>query len=55
MNNRYEREINRGHRPVIKKILQQDDIAAKHMVLAISEIIPIKSPQTNGKLVYMCV
>ncbi|CAO3687728.1 unnamed protein product [Rhizopus microsporus] len=41
---RYEREVNQGHRPVLKKILEQDDIAAKHMVLAISDIIGIKAP-----------
>ncbi|KAG1303644.1 hypothetical protein G6F64_009897 [Rhizopus arrhizus] len=41
---RYEREINQGHRPVLKKILEQDDIAAKHMILAVSDIIEINAP-----------
>lgn len=40
---RYEREFNMGHRPVLKKILEQDDISAKHMILVISDIIEIKS------------
>ncbi|KAG0793613.1 hypothetical protein G6F22_005560 [Rhizopus arrhizus] len=41
---RYEREINQGHRPVLKKILEQNDIAAKHMILVISNIIEINTP-----------
>ncbi|KAI9261037.1 hypothetical protein BY458DRAFT_516080 [Sporodiniella umbellata] len=41
---RYEREINQGHRSVLKKIVEQDDVAAKHMILVISDIINIDSP-----------
>ncbi|KAG1459535.1 hypothetical protein G6F56_006142 [Rhizopus delemar] len=44
---RYEREINQGHRPVLKKILEQDDIAAKHMILVISNITEIKDNTTS--------
>jgi hypothetical protein len=40
---RYEREFNMGHRPVLKKILEQDDISVKHMILVISDIVEIKS------------
>ncbi|KAI8378958.1 BRCA2, oligonucleotide/oligosaccharide-binding, domain 1-domain-containing protein [Blakeslea trispora] len=40
---RYEREMNLGHRPVLKKILEQDDISVKHMILFISDIVEIKS------------
>ncbi|KAF7721120.1 Breast cancer 2, early onset [Apophysomyces ossiformis] len=36
---RYEREINLGHRSVIKRIMEQDDIPSKHMVLAIADVI----------------
>lgn len=52
---RYEREINQGHRPVLKKILEQDDIAAKHMILAVSDIIEINAPvfyNTCKKILY---
>lgn len=41
---RYEREINQGHRPALKRILDQDDIAAKHMILVISNITEINTP-----------
>ncbi|KAG1466856.1 hypothetical protein G6F46_002873 [Rhizopus delemar] len=40
---RYEREINQGHRPALKMILDQDDIAAKHMILVISNITEINT------------
>ncbi|CAO3633040.1 unnamed protein product [Cunninghamella echinulata] len=36
---RYEREINLGHRSVLKKIMEHDDIPAKHMVLMVADII----------------
>jgi hypothetical protein len=41
---RYEREINMGHRPILKKVLEQDDLAVKHMILMISNIAEIKQP-----------
>ncbi|KAL7330977.1 hypothetical protein PS15p_203236 [Mucor circinelloides] len=36
---RYEREVNLGQRPVLRKILEQDDNSVKHMVLVIADII----------------
>lgn len=39
---RYEREVNMGHRPILKKVLEQDDISVKHMVLVVSEIVKLK-------------
>ncbi|CAO3637563.1 unnamed protein product [Mucor hiemalis] len=41
---RYEREINMGHRPILKKILEQDDLSVKHMLLMVSDIVQIKQP-----------
>jgi hypothetical protein len=41
---RYEREMNMGHRPILKKVLEQDDLAVKHMILMISDIVEIKQP-----------
>lgn len=41
---RYEREINMGHRPVLKKLLEQDDLSVKHMILMVSDIVQIKQP-----------
>ncbi|KAI9248297.1 hypothetical protein BDA99DRAFT_446266 [Phascolomyces articulosus] len=35
---RYEREINLGHRPVLKRVHEHDDVPAKHMVLIIADI-----------------
>lgn len=40
---RYEREINMGQRPVLKKILEQDDNSVKHMVLVIADIIETRN------------
>ncbi|KAI8974756.1 BRCA2, oligonucleotide/oligosaccharide-binding, domain 1-domain-containing protein [Pilobolus umbonatus] len=36
--------MNLGHRPVLRKVLEQDDVSIKHMVLVISDIISIKTP-----------
>lgn len=44
---RYEREINMGHRPVLRRILEKDDLPVKHMILVISDIVKIKSPSYN--------
>ncbi|CAO3685882.1 unnamed protein product [Rhizopus stolonifer] len=41
---RHEREVNQGQRSVLKKIMEQDDTAAKNMILVISDIKEIKSP-----------
>ncbi|KAG0194791.1 Breast cancer 2, early onset [Apophysomyces sp. BC1034] len=43
---RYEREINLGHRSVLKRIVEQDDIPSKHMVLAIADIIKLNTSNT---------
>ncbi|KAI8087399.1 BRCA2, oligonucleotide/oligosaccharide-binding, domain 1-domain-containing protein [Thamnidium elegans] len=40
---RYEREINMGNRPVLRRILEKDDLPVKHMVLMITDIIEIRS------------
>ncbi|CAO3611119.1 unnamed protein product [Cunninghamella blakesleeana] len=37
---RYEREINLGHRSILKKIMERDDVPTKHMVLMVADIIP---------------
>lgn len=39
---RYEREVNMGHRSVLKKILEADDIPAKHTILVITDIVEFK-------------
>ncbi|KAK9829033.1 hypothetical protein WJX72_003535 [[Myrmecia] bisecta] len=36
---RYEREVNQGHRPMLKKVLEQDDTASKAMVLRLVDVI----------------
>ncbi|KAI9259853.1 hypothetical protein EDC94DRAFT_155740 [Helicostylum pulchrum] len=40
---RYEREINMGHRPVLRRILEKDDLPVKHMILMITDIVEIRS------------
>lgn len=45
---RYEREINMGHRPVLRRILEKDDLPVKHMILVISDIVEIKSALQYG-------
>ena len=40
---RYEREVNMGQRPVLRKILEQDDNSVKHMILVITDIIETKN------------
>lgn len=44
---RYEREVNLGQRPVLRKILEQDDNSVKHMVLVVADII-----KTTGSSFY---
>lgn len=41
---RYEREVNMGDRPVLRRILERDDLPVKHMILMITDIIEIRSP-----------
>lgn len=43
---RYEREINLGHRPILKKIMEQDDVSTKHMVLMVADIVSMTD--SNG-------
>ena len=45
---RYEREVNMGQRPVLKKVLEQDVASMNHMVLLIAEIIEINQPIQHG-------
>ncbi|CEP13748.1 hypothetical protein [Parasitella parasitica] len=40
---RYEREVNMGQSPALKKVLEQDDNSVKHMILVIVDIIETKS------------
>jgi hypothetical protein len=56
---RYEREMNMGHRPVLKKVLEQDDISIKHMVLVISDIVEFNSggsgtPEQHSNMCKYC-
>lgn len=41
---RYEREVNRGHQSVLKKVLEGDHGPSMSMVLVISEIVKINKP-----------
>ncbi|XP_011141415.2 breast cancer type 2 susceptibility protein homolog [Harpegnathos saltator] len=36
---RYDREIDRSQRPAIRRILEQDDVASKRMILCVSSIV----------------
>lgn len=43
---RYEREFNKGHRPLLKAVLQHDETAAAAMVLMVASVhLP---PPNNG-------
>ncbi|KAF9147261.1 Breast cancer 2, early onset [Linnemannia schmuckeri] len=44
---RYEREVNRAERPALRKIVEGDESAAKHMVLVIASIS--KVDQSSGE------
>ncbi|KAI8142886.1 hypothetical protein BJV82DRAFT_110351 [Fennellomyces sp. T-0311] len=46
---RYEREINLGHRSVLKRIHEHDDTPAKHMVLVVAAIIKLDSVPQDDK------
>lgn len=37
-NCRYEREFNRGHRPLLKAVLQHDEVASAAMVLMVASV-----------------
>ncbi|KAF9097020.1 Breast cancer 2, early onset [Mortierella sp. AD031] len=46
---RYEREVNRAERPALRKIVEGDESAAKHMVLVIASISKVEQPsQEDG-------
>ncbi|KAI8388854.1 uncharacterized protein BYT42DRAFT_249628 [Radiomyces spectabilis] len=44
---RYEREINQGQQSVLKRIIEQDDVAVKHMVLAVADIVDLKADSNH--------
>ncbi|GJJ69289.1 breast cancer 2 susceptibility protein [Entomortierella parvispora] len=44
---RYEREINRAERPALRKIVEGDDSASRHMVLCIADISSGSSEETQ--------
>jgi hypothetical protein len=44
---RYEREINLGQRPVLRRILEQDDVAVKQMVLMVADIVCLTSSSSS--------
>lgn len=35
---RYERDVNRAHRSIIKKALEKDDAPGRHMILLVADI-----------------
>ncbi len=41
---RYEREFGRGHRSVLKKVLEQDEPPQRPMVLCLAEILQPRPP-----------
>ncbi|EFN50600.1 hypothetical protein CHLNCDRAFT_59486 [Chlorella variabilis] len=44
---RYEREFNRGHRPLLKALLQQDEVASAAMVLMVAAVL-LPAPGSGG-------
>ncbi|RUS19357.1 hypothetical protein BC937DRAFT_87614 [Endogone sp. FLAS-F59071] len=47
---RYEREINHAHRSAIKRIVEQDDTASKHMVLCVADILDGHKADIKGEI-----
>ncbi|KAG0282851.1 Breast cancer 2, early onset [Linnemannia gamsii] len=45
---RYEREVNRAERPALRKIVEGDEPAAKHMVLVIASISKVDQISDDG-------
>ncbi|KAI7822862.1 BRCA2, oligonucleotide/oligosaccharide-binding, domain 1-domain-containing protein [Gamsiella multidivaricata] len=52
---RYEREINRAERPALRKIVEGDEAAAKHMVLCIASIVDEYSEQSKQNVLSVTV
>ncbi|KAI8332030.1 hypothetical protein BC941DRAFT_437299 [Chlamydoabsidia padenii] len=46
---RYEREINLGKRSVLRRIMEQDDVPVKQMVLMVADIVCISSSSKMGQ------
>lgn len=38
---RYDREIDRSQRPIIRRILEKDEVASKKMILCVSTIVEV--------------
>lgn len=51
MSRRYEREVNHGHRSLIKKILDGDAPPSSMMVLCVSSICENHDPQSGNESV----
>ncbi|KAG0249873.1 hypothetical protein BG011_008857 [Mortierella polycephala] len=52
---RYEREINRAERPALRKIVEGDEPAAKHMVLAVAAISKEYSEEAKKEVMKVSV
>ncbi|KAF9187721.1 Breast cancer 2, early onset [Haplosporangium sp. Z 767] len=52
---RYEREINQAERPALRKIVEGDEPAAKHMVLAVAAISKEYSEETKKEVMKVSV
>ncbi|CAO3598763.1 unnamed protein product [Absidia cylindrospora] len=44
---RYERDINLGQRSVLKRIMEQDDVPVKQMVLMVSDIVSLSTSNSS--------
>ena len=47
---RYEWELNRGHQPVLKRVLEQDENPGRLMVLCVAAIRPPKTSNAGQNL-----
>ena len=47
---RYEREINLAERPVLRKIVEGDEAAGRHMVLCIASVAKEYSDEAKGEV-----
>ncbi|XP_077284063.1 BRCA2, DNA repair associated [Arctopsyche grandis] len=45
---RYDRELYRAERPVLRKILEKDEVPGKRMVLCVSNIMPLSGEKNDG-------
>lgn len=46
---RYERDVNRAHRSIIKKALEKDDSPGRHMVLLVADVKHDGGSQPSGR------